>query len=697
MNTLETSQKAKIIVWRLLTFYAAMVIVFGFFVIRLFTLQILDGKLYLAQADENRTTSIKVQTQRGIIYDRNGYVLARNVASYNVIITPAYLPLDEGAMQQIYRELSELINIPVNRGDINDEEAVRLFKPCDNDFGITQIVHIGDTNAPFDPIQIACDVDKETAMIVREKNADYPGVGIEIEPVREYPDGWLTSEIVGFLGPIPAAVAETYRELGFVPGRDRYGYAGVEDYFEEVLRGRNGERVVEVDVAGKELRNLTPPVEPVPGDNLVLTIDTRLQLAAKNAVMKSIRDWNAILGEQRMSKAVVIAMNPKTGEVLAMVSYPTYENNRMARFIPAYYFEQLSRDPQKPLLNHAISAEYPPGSVYKMATALGILNEGVVTPQTTIFDPGRITIMNRYFPNEPGRAQDYVCWTYRTTGAGHGVVDFLTGVSQSCNIYFNKVAGGFPGEIPVGLNVWRLKEYAKALGYGAITGIELPGEVDGLVPDPTWKRINVGENWATGDTYLAGMGEGYVLATPLQVLMSNAIIANDGKYIRPTILKEIQDAEGDTKYKQEPDLKWDITKDAIIGVYDEDFYLTEERKTVEPWVLDYAQKGMEMAVTMGTAKDQFVGFSIPSAGKTGTAEFCDNIANEKGLCKPGNWPAHAWYMAYAPLDDPEIAVVAFMYYGGEGARVAGPIVRRVLEAYFELKAIDTAAGRAPLP
>ncbi|MDZ4158388.1 MAG: penicillin-binding protein 2, partial [Anaerolineaceae bacterium] len=641
---------------------AAMVIVFGFFVIRLFTLQILDGKLYLAQADENRTTSIKVQTQRGIIYDRNGYVLARNVASYNVIITPAYLPLDEGAMQQIYRELSELINIPVNRGDINDEEAVRLFKPCDNDFGITQIVHIGDTNAPFDPIQIACDVDKETAMIVREKSADYPGVGIEIEPMREYPDGWVTSEIVGFLGPIPAAVAETYRELGFVPGRDKYGYAGVEDYFEEVLRGRNGERVVEVDVAGKELRNLTPPVEPVAGDNLVLTIDTRLQLAAKNAVMKSIRDWNTWLGEQRMSNAVVIAMNPKTGEVLAMVSYPTYENNRMARFIPAYYFEQLSRDPHKPLINHAISAEHPPGSVYKMATALGILNEGVVTPQTTIFDPGRITILNRYFPNEPGRAQDYVCWTYRTTGAGHGVVDFLKGLSQSCNIYFNKVAGGFPGEIPVGLNVWRLKEYAKALGYGSLTGIELPGEADGLVPDPTWKRINVGENWATGDTYLAGMGEGYVLATALQVLMSNAIIANDGKYIRPTILKEIQDAEGTTKYKQEPDLKWDITKDAIIGVYDEDFYLTEERKTVEPWVLDYAKKGMEMAVTEGTAKDQFIGFPIPSAGKTGTAEFCDNIANEKGLCKPGNWPAHAWYMAYAPLDDPEIAVVAFMYY-----------------------------------
>lgn len=697
MNKMETIVKGNFIEWRLLVFYAIMVVVFGYFGVRLFELQIIQGHQFVARAEENRTTIIREQTQRGIIYDRNGHILARNVGSYNLVITPALLPVDQGTTQQFYRELSTLINIPVNRGDINDEEAVFLFKPCDNDFGITQIVYIGSTNAPFEPVQIACDLDKDTAMIIREKSADWPGVGIEITPLREYPDGWISAEVVGFLGPIPAVVAEEYRELGFVPGRDKYGYAGVENSFQEVLRGRNGERVVEVDVAGKELRDLRPPVEAIPGDNLVLTLDTRLQLASKNAVMKSIRDWNAHLNQERMSQAIVIAMNPKTGEILAMVSFPSFENNRLARYIPTYYMEQLTRDMHKPLINHAISAEHSPGSVYKITTAVGALNEGVVTPQTTIFDPGKITIMNQYYPNDPGRAQDYVCWTYRTTGAGHGVVDFLTGLAQSCNIYFNKIAGGFPGEIPVGLNIWRLKEYAKALGYGSLTGIELPGEADGLVPDPTWKRINVGENWATGDTYLAGMGEGYVLATPLQVLISAAVIANDGKYIRPTILKEIQDPEGNTRYKKEPELRWDITKDPIIGVYDEKFFLTEERKTVEPWVIELTQQGMALTVTDGTAKNQFIDFPIASAGKTGTAEYCDNIAYEKGLCMPGNWPAHSWYMGYAPLDDPEIAVVAFMYHGGEGATVAGPIVRMVLDAYFELKAIDVAAGRIPGP
>jgi penicillin-binding protein 2 len=689
MKPLSEPSKSFFESWRYLVVYGLMALVFGFFLFRLFNLQIINGEEYTAQADENRTTNISVPTSRGLIYDRNGYVLARNVASYNVVITPANLPEDEGAIQNIYRQLSELIGIPVSQGD-TDDETVRNFTACQNDLGITQIVYIGETNAPYDPVQVKCNVDTQTAMIISEKTSDWPGVGIETESVRDYPTGELTAEVIGFLGPIPASQLEELEAEGFVANRDKVGYSGVELSMDDVLRGMNGERVIEVDVGGQEIRDLESPVEPVPGNNITLTIDSRLQLAARTALIDTIDFWNTYFNRIKYSGGVVIAMNPKTGEILAMVSYPNYENNRMARQIPAYYYEQLSEDPNKPLLNHAISAEYAPGSVFKLGTAVGILNEGVVTPDQLIEDPGRITINEKYSENEVGTTRDYVCYTYKTTGEGHGMVDFLTGVAQSCDVYFYKVGGGFEDEVKEGLNIWRIGEYSRALGYGQTLGIELPGEADGLIPDPTWKRINQGENWSTGDTYISTIGQGYVLATPLQVLTSVATLANDGKLMRPTIIHDITDSEGNVVQDFTPDMLWDLTVDPKIQVYDEDFKTTGELKTVEPWVINEVQEGMRKVVVDGTASTIFEGFNIPSAGKTGTAEYCDNVAQEQGLCISGSWPAHAWYVGYAPYDDPEIAVVAFVYNGDEGSKVAAPIVRTVMEAYFEIKAGETA-------
>jgi penicillin-binding protein 2 len=698
--------------WRLLIFYSLIVIIFGFFTMRLFSLQIIQGPSFSEQAVRNRTRTVSVQTQRGILFDRNGFVLARNVASYNVVVTPAFLPnfpeatLAEtpGEVQEIYRQLSKLIDLPVTQGDIFDQDAVRVFKPCDNDFGIAEIVYIGDTNAPYRPVQIKCNVDRETAMVIQERASDWPGVSIEIEPVREYPTGFSTAEVVGFLGPVPAIEEQYYRDLGFISGRDKVGYAGVEAQLNETLIGRNGKRVVEVDVAGKEIRELEPPIDAIPGNNVILTIDTRLQNMAREALLRRMSTWNTILNEDRMDSGVVIVMNVKTGEILAMVSEPSYENNRMARFIPAYYYEQLRRDRHKPLLNHAISAEHPPGSVYKMAPAIGILNEDVVTPEYEIFCPGKITIQQKFSENEIGIPRDYVCWD----DFGHGYADFYDGVAWSCDVYWYKVGGGYQNEVPGnGLGVWRMAEYARALGYGQPTGIELPAEQDGLVPDPTWKRITQAENWSTGDTYIATMGQGFVLATPLQVLVSVATLANDGKYMQPTIIREIQDPEGNVIQPFEPKLKWDITKDPVIRVFDENGFLTGETRVVEPWVVALAKEGMHQVALSdrgrpdnglpgrlrgGTGGVTFEGEKIPSAGKTGTAEYCDDIAMEKGKCEFGKWPAHSWYVGYAPYDDPEIAVVAFIYNGGEGATIAGPIVRWTMEAYFELKEIDAAKG-----
>jgi penicillin-binding protein 2 len=241
-----------------------------------------------------------------------------------------------------------------------------------------------------------------------------------------------------------------------------------------------------------------------------------------------------------------------------------------------------------------------------------------------------------------------------------------------------------------------LGTYARALGYGDYPGIELPDEADGLIPDPKWKRITHGENWSIGDTYIASVGQGFVVATPLQVLMSAATIANDGKLMRPTILREITDSEGNLVQPFQPELKWDITQDQIIDVYSDptsaggcEGKLTGEKTAVDPWVVDLVQEGMRLAVTDGTLAREFENVAIPAAGKTGTAEYCDEFANAKNLCRPGDWPTHAWTVAYAPYENPEIAVVAFVYNGGEGASVAGPIVRRMLEAYFEIKAIDS--------
>ena len=549
-----------------------------------------------------------------------------------------------------------------------------------------EIVSIADSLAPYKPVRIKCNVDEKIAMMIEQNASDWPGAGIEVEPIRDYPTGGLTSEVIGFLGPIPAALEETYTDQGFVPGRDKVGYAGIENSQQDILGGKNGERLVEVDVAGKTIRDLEDPVEPVPGNNLELTIDTRLQAAAKAALKGEIDFWNTYLNRTLSTNGVVIAMNPKTGEILSLVSYPTFENNRMAKEIPGDYYTQLVEDPDRPLFNHAISAEHPPGSVFKIAAAIGALNEKVVTPQQELEDPGKITITQKFSENDVGTPRDYVCWE-RT---GHGLQDFLKGVMNSCDVYFYKIGGGYKDEVPDGgLGIWRLGEYAKALGWGKETGIELPGEASGLMPNPTWKRQVQTENWSTGDTYISTIGQGYVLSTALQVLQAYATVADDGKMMKPTLIHKITNSTGDVVQDFSPILKQDITKDKLINVFDENNIPTGEMKSVEPWIIDYLKQGLRLVVTSGTAVKEFEGMTIPAAGKTGTAEYCDNIAREKNLCNPGNWPAHAWFVGYAPYDDPEIIVVAFVYNGKEGSTVAAPIVRKVLEAYFELKDIDS--------
>jgi penicillin-binding protein 2 len=550
--------------WRYTVFFLVVVAIFVFYGIKLFMYQIVDSESYTAIADENRTKSISDQTLRGKILDRNGFVLAQNAPSYDVAIIPADLPSDTGTKEEIFRGLSELIDVPVSNGSVTDETA-KLFTPCQTDFGIKEIVEIGDTNAPYTAVKIKCNLKEETAMTISEKGSTWSGVEIEVSPVREYPTGSLTAEVIGFLGPITAENKEQYTSKGFIAGTDKVGFAGAELSLDGYLLGKNGSRIVEVDNAGKQIRNLETPITAEPGDNVILTIDTRLQNAAQSALISEMDYWNTYLGKIKSQNGVVIAMNPKTGEILALVSIPSYENNRMSLEIPSYYYNQLNKDPLKPLFNSAISAEAPPGSVFKLAPAVGALNEKVITPEQVIACPGSITVINKYSANDPGSSREYASYDRN----GHGTCDFIKGVSLSDDVYFYKIGGGYDDEVPNGgLGAWRLSEYAKALGYGQASGIELPGEASGLIPDPSWKRINQSENWSIGDTYIATIGQGYVLATPLQVLESMATIADDGKHMKPTIIKEIVDSNGNVVQPFEPKMLWDITKDPVIDVLD---------------------------------------------------------------------------------------------------------------------------------
>lgn len=755
MNS-QSANKYQVNRWRVIIVYGLIVAILGLLIYRLFSLQVLGTETWIEQAVENYTTQISDPASRGIIYDRNRQILARNVASYNVIITPAGLPDDEADIQRIYREVSELTGVRVG-GPVTEETLgeAKLFSACVPGPSIADMVALGDSLAPYTPVKIICNIDEELARVIREKAVDWPGVSVEIEPIRDYPTGSLTANVIGFLGPIPEARKDIYEARDFVSNRDKIGYSGVETSLDDILLGTNGKRVVQIDVAGQVIRNLEPPIDPVPGNNVVLTIDTRLQKAAEAALTDEINFWNTnySLG---ISSGVVIAMNPQTGEILAMVSYPTFENNRMARFIPGYYYEQLSQDPRHPLVNNAISAELPPGSVFKLSTATGAFNEGVIGPNKIVQTPGKLVLCETFVYSASctdNNSRPFVDWIYNRGGVlnetGFGALDFFHCIAYSSNVCFYKLGGGFGEEIKEGLGIFRLGEYARALGYGARSGIQLPGEEDGLIPDPQWKRINTGENWSTGDTYIASVGQGYVLGTPLQVLMSGATIANHGKLMQPTIVREVLDSErrvipvwfdpndfsiyevhevmdreGRTRsvwvnpadrarplstppegsYQISPfapHMKWDITVTPMIEEFSCDQGYCDKTgkvKIVRPSTVDAVRTGTRLAVTedpLGTLHRVFAEdypFTIPVAGKTGTAEYCDDVASKALQCQFGSWPTHAWTLAYAPFDDPEIIILAFAYHGSEGGTVAAPIVARVMQAYFELKSIDLAQG-----
>ncbi|MCY3834988.1 MAG: penicillin-binding transpeptidase domain-containing protein [Anaerolineaceae bacterium] len=737
--------------WRLSLFRFVVLAVFIVFVLRLYQLQIIEHDQYIIDADENRLSELPQQAIRGIMVDRNNRELAVNVPSYNVTIIPAALPLDPAAELAIFNRISALTNAPAH------PDAAELV----GQVSIAERVDEGERIAPFRPVTVAADVEFTIALQILEERIDLPGVDIEPTSVREYPYGSLTSHVVGYLGPIPAEEDLRLRELGYNPAYDRIGYAGMEASLESRIAGQRGSILREVDVAGEVLQvlRLDPPI---PGLSYRLTLDVDLQAVAEESLVRWIdfRNENPIDPAKGVSQqGIVIAMNPQTGEILTMVSYPSYDNARFARSIDAEYYFDLLDDPLKPLVNQATQGLYPPGSVWKVITGIGVLEEKVIDPQTLLFDEGELTVENRYAPNDPAASQTFVCWLDQ----GHGRVNFLQGLAWSCDVYFYQIGGGNVNVSssflrPGGLGIEDLFRYATAFGINTFTGIELPFEYIGRMPDPDWKRILHGESWSTGDTYNASFGQGYINVTSLQLINSVAAIANGGTLYQPTLIREVIDPQGNIVEPFTPQVlrhvrmehlpedapvtllliedmimqgaeslacRCDPTSESYnpdrcdpanysnafnLGAAPEVFEARTYRifepplfsylGTCEPLrfdpdyqpafatleSIDLIQRGMRDAVTVegGTALAADLTY-VEVAGKTGTAEYCDNVAQARGFCRFGAWAAHAWFAAYAPYEDPEILVLAFIYNGEEGSRVALPVVMDTIEAYFRFK------------
>jgi len=649
----------------------AVLLILGLYLIRLWQLQFLEGGSWQTRAEQQQNRLVTISPPRGVIYDREGEILVRNVPAYNVTITPGELPDDGKREREILMRLSQLLDIPysteigLDQPDFQGELgfAGRALYPPFGDIpepGLLEMVNEVRWVEPFKPIVVDQNVDRDLALLIaQEGGVTMPGVGIEIIPRRYYPYGDLLSQVLGFLGPIPPERVEVYEQRGYDPSVDRVGYAGIEAQLEELLRGTPGRKVVERDVLGQELRLLSQ-TEPSPGDNVHLTLDVKLQAEVHRALAQGL-----IEAGSRRGAAVVL--DPRTGEVLSLVSLPTYDNNMFSKRLDEDKYEALLNDPHHPFLNHAIADEVPPGSVFKIVPAAAALQEGVINRFTTLNCPGIIYLPNKFVPDDPDLAQPFYCWIQLQHGHGHGPLDVVDALAQSCDNFFYKVGGGFAEIEFEGLGVERLADYARAFGLGSRTGLDLPGESNGLVPTPQWKRQQYQETWTTGNTYNMSIGQGDVLVTPLQMANALAVVANGGTLYQTQLIHHVQDANQNLIRPFAP---------VISSTLD-----------IDQAVWEIVREGLDLAVSeSGTGNRALLDdLEINLAGKTGTAEYCDDIAFEAGRCdvdETETLPTHAWFMAYGPVEAPEIVVLIWVYDGGEGSTDAAPIAKDIMDFYF---------------
>ncbi|MGQ9779858.1 MAG: penicillin-binding protein 2 [Bacillota bacterium] len=587
-----------------LKFFAGLTVaVFVVLLLRLGYLQISQGEKLAARAEANRIRLVRINAPRGVFYDRHGVPFVTNRLAFSLVVVPEALTDPEAELAKV----SRLVGIP--RAELERRLATAKRRP-------------------YEGVSLVTNLDQTAVLRLAEAENELPGMMLQEMPVRYYPRGEFAAHLVGYVGEITAAQLAARKDEGYRMGQI-VGQDGLEKVFDRVLQGADGGRLLEVDHLGNPRRVLGYR-EPVPGNGLQLTIDADLQAVAEAALAEKLKE----LQEKRLAPSAdagaVLALDPRTGEILAMTSRPGFDPNLFVGGIDPAAYRSLVTDPRHPFTNRVVAGEFPPGSTFKVITGLAALSEDLATPADRFLCRG-------YDPVYPKKK----CWTVGKREP-HGWQDIVAGFKNSCNIVFYELGRRVGAD--------KLAEYARSLGLGARTGIELPGERKGLVPDTAWKKRVYGERWYFPETMDLAIGQGFLTATPLQLAQMYAALGNGGIFYRPYLVRAILDPEGRTVRRFKPE----ITKKVHL----------------DPKALDVVRQGLR-AVTEpgGTAYQAFAGFPIPVAGKTGTAQ------NPHG-------PSHAWFVGMAPADDPQIVVVVLVEHGTSGSLAAAPIARKVMEAYF---------------
>ena len=586
---------------------------------RLFQLQVVNGDEYARRAAADRTIEVPLPAPRGLIFDRTGRPLAVNMPSWTVKVRPADLPDGDGT--RILARVARLAdaNLTVMR------ERLDAF-----------------VGSPFDLVPVARGVSREAALLLAEQAETLPGIVVEVEPIRRYLDdtgsaaGPLLSHLVGYTGPVNREELSRLEPEGYLPD-DIIGRAGIEASFEDELRGSYGTQTVERDASGRQLKVIDTVRQPEPGTNLMLTIDADAQRLATQALLWGMEAAN-------VSQGVTVVMNPQTGEILAMVSLPAYDNNKFATGISTDDFNVYLADANRPLRNHAVSDIYPPGSTYKLVTAIAAMEEGVTTANRQWQTYGCYQI--------PG-APEGEC-LYDWNRQGFGPLAMVDAFAKSSDTFFYQMA------IQTGVDP--LAEWAHELGFGELSGIRLPGEEPGIIASTEWARQQGRSGVFTGELAQAGIGQNVIAVTPLQVLNAYAAVANGGRLMQPMIVRGETDADGELISQYEPTMIRELAAD--------------------PSTLQTMRIGAREVITSGHAYN-IRDLDLPGAlsGKTGTAEFGE-------LTEEGTLPFHSWFVAYLPsaagATDAELAVMSFNYSAVVPGNVSAEVVKYFLQLYYDL-------------
>jgi len=590
-------------------------------IIRLFQLCIIEGQNYKKLAESNHQRIIPLEPLRGIIFDRNGIPLVKNMPYFLAVLNIGGERNSSGDINsKEIDEIARLLNISP------DEIKERLKNRSSTVTFATK---------EFEPVVIKEGLTFEEVARIEARHTDFPNLSVTTTAIRRYLYGSVGAHLIGYIGRINEKQWESLRHEG-VPPDAFIGQWGIEKIYDKELRGIFGKRIIEVDAFGNELKVLRD-VPPVKGKDIRLTIDIELQKALEEAY-----------GEKA---GAFVAIKPDTGEILALGSLPSFDPNRFSRGAPPGYWRQLVEDSRAPLLNRAFQSQYPPGSVFKIVTAIAGLEEGIIKPSTTFHCSGGIPFGNRFFR----------CWKKE----GHGQVDLKRALVESCDVYFYEVGKR------VGID--KIAKYAMALGLGKASGINLVSEKKGVVPSSEWKLRATGQPWFAGETLSASIGQGYVSATPIQLARLIAIIANDGSMpdLKIILPEGPQISNG---------VSSEIDRQKFIGGNNPSYFkmgVGISRETLE--FIKEALIGVvnEPGGTGGAARLP----GIVVAGKTGTAQVISKAIETHKLSE--KLRDHAWFVAFAPAREPQIAMAVFVEHGGHGGSGAAPIARKGIEIYFK--------------